>query len=109
MKVASVAQVVNEDNIATPQEDVNQSIHNGWRSLAARRSMTKEQKHVAQDSNTTNNVLALEVDKTHPHDTRDNVVCQGIGRTDDPVGNDKEFRAWWILQAWEDFGQLLDP
>ena len=90
MKVASVAQVVHKDNIATPQENINQSVHNGWGSLAACRSMTKEQEPVAQNSNTTDNILALEVDKTHSRDTRDNVVCQGIGRANDPVGNDKE-------------------
>ena len=78
MKVASVAQVVDKDNIPAPQEDVNQSIHNSWRSLAARRSMSKEQEHVAQDGYATDDVFSLEMNKSHPHDTRDNIVCQGV-------------------------------
>ena len=74
-------------NIATPQEDVNQSIHDGWRSLAARCPVSKEQEHVAQDGHATNDVFSFEVDKSHAHDTRDNIVCQGIGCANDPIGN----------------------
>ena len=52
--------------------------------------MFKEQEHIAQDGNATNNVLALEVNKTHTHDARDNAVCQSIGCANDPVGNYEE-------------------
>ena len=90
MEVACVAQVVDKDNIATPQEDINQGIHDGWRSLATRRSVSKKQEHVAQDGYATDDVFSFEMNKSHPHDTRDNIVCQGIGCTNDPIGNDVE-------------------
>ena len=102
MEVACVAQVVDENNIAAPQKDIDQSVHDCWRGLAARRSITKEQEHVAQDGDATNNILALEVDKTHTHDTRDNVVCQGIRCADDAVGNHKECHRAGLREVWVD-------
>ena len=107
-EIASILQVVDKDNIAAMKKDVNKSVHDGWRSLAMSGPMSKEQKNVVQDGNTTDNVLAVEMDETHTLDARDNIVCQDIQCANDPIGNDAESHQSGLCQIRVDVDALRD-